>query len=191
MKIVAIHSSPNLDGLTSKLAQAALRGASANGAEVELVHLNQLQITACKACGEGWGHHYQPNELRANQCIHQDEFAALYDRMAEADGIVFSSPVYFHDLSETAKTFLDRLRRCEWPLKHEGRLRGKHVVCIAAAGGSGNGALEAAMHMEKYMLTFMGMKRVASLAVTRFNAEFQMQAAERAGQIMVEMIRKG
>ncbi len=191
MKIVAIQSSPNLNGLTSKMAQAALRGAAANGAEVELMHLNQLNMIACMACGQGWGHHHLPNELRADQCVHTDDFAALYDKLAEADGIVFSTPVYFHDMSETAKTFLDRLRRCEWPLKQEAKLRGKHLVSIAAAGGSGNGALEAAVQLEKVLIQFMGLKRVASLAVTRFNAEFQMQAAERAGQIMVEMVRKG
>ena len=44
MTVIAIQSSPNLDGLTSSLAQAVLEGVEAEGGEAELVHLNIGEI---------------------------------------------------------------------------------------------------------------------------------------------------
>lgn len=190
MRIIAIQSSPNQQGLTARLAQAALAGAGNQGAEVELVNLNELNLQPCRACGQGWGHHFQPAELGAEQCLLQDDFAELQGKLIAADGVVFSSPVYFGDMSESARIFLDRLRRCDWPLRERARLRGKPVVIIAAAGGSGNGALEAGLQLEKVLLQFLGMRRVTSLAVTKFNRELQLVAAEQAGQLLVEMAQQ-
>lgn len=190
MKIIAIQSSPNRDGLTARLAQAALQGAAAKGADVELINLNDLEIKPCQACGQGWGHHFQPGEWQAEECIHQDDFASLRAELLAADGIVFSSPVYFGDMSERARIFLDRLRRCDWPLRENSRFRGKPAVIIAAAGGSGNGALEAGVQMEKVMLQFLAMKRVATLPVTRFNQALQLVAAQSAGGLLVEVAQQ-
>jgi hypothetical protein len=50
MKCLAIQSSPNLDGLTSSLAQAVLNGVTAEGGETDLIHLNELDIQTCIAC---------------------------------------------------------------------------------------------------------------------------------------------
>ncbi len=185
MKILAIQSSPNQDGLTSRLAQAALAGAGAEGAEVDLVHLNALNIRPCQACGNGWG---QCGKLY--QCVHQDDFEQLRAKIMAADGLVFSTPVYFHDLSESAKIFLDRLRRCEWPQREQSKLRGKPVVGIAAAGGSGNGAVNGARNLEAYLATWLGMKQVAYLAVTR-SQEWQLDSARHAGAQLARVIRYG
>lgn len=57
MKIVAVLSSANSDGLTASLAEAALRGAKKVDARTELIHLNHLEIEACRVCDSGWGHH--------------------------------------------------------------------------------------------------------------------------------------
>lgn len=191
MKIVAVQSSPNHEGLTARLAEAALNGAASLGAEIELVNLNDLHLSPCMACGQGWGHHFQPEELPADQCVISDGFAELQAKVIDADGVIFCTPVYFHDLSESARVFLDRLRRCDWPLREKAHLRGKPVVMIAAAGGSGNGALEAATQLEKLLLHFLGMKRVASLAVARINQGLQMDAARSAGKLLVEVARTG
>lgn len=37
----------------------------------------------------------------------------LVDKIAKCDALVFATPVYWHDLSESAKVFLDSLHRCE------------------------------------------------------------------------------
>jgi len=107
MKCIAIQSSPNTDGLTAGSAQAVLDGFEAEGGEVELLHLNQMDIRPCLACEEGWGN------CRDGDCIQDDDLVLIRGKIAEADALVFATPVYWHDLSESAKRFLDRLRRTE------------------------------------------------------------------------------
>lgn len=186
MKVVAIQSSPNLDGLTSRLAQAALRGAAALGAETQLVHLNTYRINPCRACGNGWG------QCRSvPDCIQkgEDDFDKIRDLLNDADGIIFSTPVYFWDLSESAKIFLDRLRRVEWPRREAARLKGKAFIGIAAAGGSGTGSPSAIKSMENYV-NFLQLKPTAYLPVSRQNKDLQLHAAEEAGRFMIEQLRQ-
>ncbi len=108
MKILAIQSSPNEDGLTARTAKAVIEGAKAEGASVELVNLNEVIVKPCMACDGGWG-----QCRREGTCVIDDEFQALRDKIQAADALVFATPVYWGDLSESAKLFLDRLRRTE------------------------------------------------------------------------------
>ena len=108
LKVVAVQSSPNMDGLTCQLAKAVLEGAKSKGAETELVHLNKLKIESCMAHDRGWG-----TCRTEGKCMIQDDFQNLREKINKADALVFSTPVYFGDLSESAKRFFDRWRRWE------------------------------------------------------------------------------
>jgi len=146
MKVIGIQSSPNTDGLTCKLAQAALEGVESEGAETQLIHLNKLRIESCKAHDRGWG------KCRTEgKCAIRDDFQNAREKINEADALVFSTPVYFGDLSESAKRFLDRWRRCEVFNRQASPLIGKLVIGIAAAGGSGGGAVNALRNLETYL----------------------------------------
>lgn len=145
MKVLAIQSSPNHEGLTASAAKAVLDGAAENGHTVELIHLNDHVIKKCKACDGGWG-----QCRREGTCILEDDFQKVRDKIDEADTLVFATPVYWHNLSESGKTFLDRLRRCESHHKFQ-RYTGKQSLGIASAGGSGNGAARALYLLEEYL----------------------------------------
>jgi len=80
-----------------------------------------------------------------------DDFQNLREKINRADAFVFSSPVYFGDLSESAKRFLDRWRRCEISNRETSPLKGKIAIGIAAAGGSGGGAVSALLNLENYL----------------------------------------
>jgi len=189
MKIIAVQSSNRPDGLTASLAREVLAGATEAASqaqqslETRLVNLNQLKINVCRACGEqGWG------QCREGcGCIQDDDFTQLYEEICGSDALVFATPVYFGDLSESAKTFLDRLRRQEWPRREGGRLRAKPVVGITAAGGSGNGPVNAVRNLENYM-TYIGMSHVIYLPVSRQNQKPQFKAAREAGRHLVEIL---
>jgi len=146
MKVIGIQSSPNTDGLTCQLAEAALQGAESGGSETELVHLNKLTIESCKAHDRGWG-----NCRTKGICIIEDDFQDLREKINEADALVFSTPVYFGDISESAKRFLDRWRRCENFSRQASPLIGKPAIGIAAAGGSGRGVVNALRNLETYL----------------------------------------
>ena len=80
----------------------------------------------------------------------KDGFQKLRDMIYDADALVFSTPVYFGDISESAKNFLDRWRRCERS-NPDSLLIGKPAIGIAAAGGSGGGAINALHNLETYL----------------------------------------
>ena len=181
MKIIGIQSSTNEDGLTSSLAKAVLRGAEAAGAEVELVHLNKLDIVACTADGKnGW-------DLcrKEGKCVKKDDFQSLRDKVNAADALVFSTPVYFGSLSESAKCFLDRWRRCEVVNRDNSPLRGMRAIGISAAGGSGGGAVNALRDLEVY-LRWLQFTIFDLVPVTRRNAEYKLKMLETAGKNLVE-----
>lgn len=190
MKVVAIQSSANDDGLTARMAKAVLEGARESGAQTELVNLNSLDILPCQACGTGWGHHHDSGSaVPPDVCVLEDDFGGLREKVVEADALVFCTPVYFWDLSESAKVFLDRLRRTHYPMRDESPFLSKPVVGVAAAGGSGNGAAEAAAILDGHLVRWMGMKRVLSLPVTRQTATLHEDTARRAGALLVDEVR--
>lgn len=178
MKVIAIQSSPNLDGLTSSLAQAVLTGVRDEGGQAELVHLNKLNLEPCIACDKGWG------KCRDEGiCILEDDFQDLTDKIAKYDALVFATPVYWHDLSESAKIFLDRLRRCERG-KGFKTFIGKKAIGIASAGGSGRGGLRALYNLEDY-LRRLGFEIFDLVPVTRFSKEHKLEMLEKAGRRLI------
>jgi len=178
MKILAIQSSPNEDGLTAKTAKAVIKGAEAEGAVVEMINLNDLIIKPCVACDGGWG-----QCRREGTCIIDDEFQQLRDKIHAADAVVFATPVYWGDLSESAKLFLDRLRRCE--VKGEFKnLNGRFALGIASAGGTGNGCVKALLHLEDY-LRRVGFTIFDLVTVTQASREHKLEMLEKAGRRLV------
>jgi multimeric flavodoxin WrbA len=175
MTCVAIQSSPNLNGLTASLAQSVLNGVKATGEHTELVHLNQLEIQPCRACNNGWG------DCRTKgTCILEDDFAGLCTQLAAADTVVFATPVYWHDLSESAKRFLDRLRRCE-TFRGFKTYAGIPVIGITSAGGSGRGAARALYNLEDY-LRRLGFEIFDLVSVTRFSKDHKLPMLHEAGR---------
>jgi multimeric flavodoxin WrbA len=93
-----------------------------------------------------------------------------------AEGFAFITPVYFGEPSEAYKAFFDRLRRCEATKKDEARsiLTGKPVVCVAAAGGSGNGAIHCLAEMER-MVHRLGAQGFDYIPITKQTREYQIE----------------
>lgn len=174
MKCLAIQSSPNLDGLTSTLAQAVLSGFEEVGGETELINLNKMDVGHCIACDRGWG------PCREGDCILEDDFEDIRSKIGEADAFVFATPVYWHDLSESAKAFLDRLRRCE-TFSRRNTCQGMKAIGIASAGGSGHGAVKALHNLEDY-LRRVGFDIFDLVSVTRFSKDHKLPMLEAAGR---------
>ncbi len=180
MNVIAIQSSPNLDGLTCSLVQAFLKGVEAEGGETELVNLNKLDIKSCIACDRGWG------KCRSEgMCILEDDFESLRRKIVRADALVFATPVYWHDLSESAKRFLDRLRRCE-SMSGFKTFKGKKAIGIASAGGSGKGAARALYNLEDY-LRRLEFDIFDLVTVTQTSKDHKLEMLEKAGRNLVKI----
>jgi multimeric flavodoxin WrbA len=148
MNLIIIQCSPNDDGLTAACSFAAVEGAHQAGANVEEVKLNTSNVGLCQACNRGWGDCQSEHE-----CQVEDGFQALHQRIIAADGVVIVTPVYWGEMSESAKALTDRLRRCEATRDRElggSKLTGKPYIAVAAAGGSGNGTITCLGSMERW-----------------------------------------
>jgi multimeric flavodoxin WrbA len=177
MKLLAIQTSPNHDGLTASSAKQFLHGAEQSGHETELIHLNDHVIKKCKACEGGWG------QCRSKgTCILEDDFEEIRNKIVESDALILATPVYWHDLSESAKTFLDRLRRCENFYNFE-RFKGKKSVGIASAGGSGNGAARALYLLEEY-LKRLNFTTYDLVTLTQANKPHKLPMLQNAGKLL-------
>ena len=182
-KVAVVWSSPNTDGLTASAKDQFMRGLSNAGAQVPEIHLNRQSIEHCRACGDGWG-----TCNKQGTCVIRDDFAAVYQTLAEADGIVWISAVYWSDMTECFKAFFDRLRRCDTTYNHF--LAEKRCVLIACAGGTGRGALECLTQLERG-LTHMGMRAYDRISVVRYNRDYILPALYEAGRIYVERLENG
>ena len=182
-KVAVIWSSPNKDGLTASAKSQFVSGLKEAGAEVTEIQLNKKKIDPCRACGDGWG------TCRLNgACVIQDDFAEIYQTLAEADGIVWISAVYWSDMTEAFKAFFDRLRRCDAIKNH--LLADKRCVLIACAGGTGRGTLECMTQFERG-LTHMGMRVYDRISVVRYNAGYIVPALANAGRTYAETLETG
>jgi multimeric flavodoxin WrbA len=186
MKVLIITCSPNKDGLTAACGEAAKQGIKNGNGEPTLVRLNDLALSKCQACNNGWG-----SCRDKGICQVSDAFQALHRQIGEADGLIVVSPVYWWDMSESAKALLDRLRRCE-AMKDNNRVKGKPFLCVAAAGGTGIGTINCLASMERLFLQmnslqFMDLSAVMGdfIGVTRKNRSYMLEAVKAASEKMV------
>ncbi len=185
MRILGLNASPNEDGLTATMLTAALEGAAEAGAEVAAVHLKQRTLLSCLQCGNGWGLCRQEG-----RCVQEDDFAEVRALVEAADALVVSTPVYFGEVSEVAKNFLDRLRRCAFAGPQAKALQGRPVIGIAAAGGSGGGIVSCQTILERYF-GHLGLRIFDMIPVTRFTRSYKTETARAAGKAMVEAEKEG
>lgn len=180
MNIIVISASPNKDGLTAACAAAAVEGVCQAGGSAEQVRLNDLEVGMCQACDNGWG-----TCLTEHECQVQDDFQALHARVGQADAIVLVTPVYWGEMSESAKAFTDRLRRCEATRGDESSLSGKPVLAVAAAGGSGGGMITCLASMERWIQHVRG-RMFDLIPVNRWSREYKLVAIREAARALVQ-----
>jgi multimeric flavodoxin WrbA len=179
MKVLIITSSPNKEGLTAACAQAAKKGVEDGKGTATTVCLNDLDISKCHACNNGWG-----TCNKEHVCQVEDDFQDLHATVIDADAFIAVTPVYWGEMSESAKAFFDRLRRCEASIKTDNNLEAKPVICIAAAGGSGNGAIACLYAMERLFMQ-MHAERFDMIPITRKSREHMLDTIRSSAEKMV------
>ncbi len=169
MKALIAISTPNAEGLTASCGEAARQGVVDGKSRARLINLNDYEIRRCAVCDDGWG-----PCLKKHRCRLDDDFDKLRQMFDEAEGFAWVTPVYFGEPSEPMKAFFDRLRRCEATKKDGAKsvVDGKPTVCIAAAGGSGNGAVHCLAEMERMVKQLKGLP-FDFIPVTQRSREYQ------------------
>lgn len=99
MKTLILTGSPRKMGHTAEMTEY-LAG-RLNG-EVEIISLdNRKDIKPCRDCRYCFTH---------RECSIKDPMQEIYQKLDEADRIVFAAPVYFYNIPGSMKAVLDRLQ---------------------------------------------------------------------------------
>ena len=108
MKVLGIMGSPRMKSNTDPLLDEALKGAQSQGAEVEKIIVDRLNIAPCR---EFYGC------LRDGNCVIRDDMNAIYPKLLEADRIIVASPIFFYGLTSQIKALIDRCQAL-WARKY-------------------------------------------------------------------------
>lgn len=97
--ILVIQGGGRVNGNTSQLVDAFIRGAKETGNFVENISLNKTEVKGCIGC----------NACRYGKpCVQKDGFNELIPKIKSSDLIVFASPLLFWTLSSKIKAFIER-----------------------------------------------------------------------------------
>ena len=100
MKVLVVNGSPHLNGCTDRGLREVEETLKANGVEVERVNVGNKDIRGGIGC----------NFCRANgRCVFNDAVNETAPKLAEADGLLVGSPVYYAGCNGQLLAFLDRL----------------------------------------------------------------------------------
>lgn len=166
MNVLVISGSRNPEGQTAQAAKALIQGIGDGRGKADLVFLPPMRVERCRQCeNDGWG------ICRSEgQCIIEDDLASLVKKVKSSDVVVFATPVYFSELSESLRAFLDRLRRtCINEAGRDG-IEGRQAIGICVAGGGGGGAPACTESLDRILRT-CGFDVLDVIPVRRQNLE--------------------
>ncbi|OOM78375.1 iron-sulfur flavoprotein [Clostridium puniceum] len=109
MNVYAINGSPRKNKNTVTLLQKALDGVKESAKdkeiETEIINLYDLNYTGCKSC-------FACKRLGSKtygKCVIKDDIYEVLEKLSQADGIIFGTPIYFGNMSGQLLSFLERL----------------------------------------------------------------------------------
>ena len=100
-QVIIVSGSPRKNGNCAALAEQAVAGVRASGANAEMIYLHGLDMEPCSACDAC-------QTATETDCIIDDELTSLLPRLRRADALIIASPVYWFTLSAQTKLFIDR-----------------------------------------------------------------------------------
>lgn len=100
MKVLMINGSPHKNGNTSLALEEMKKVFADAQIEVEEILVGNKDIRGCIACGSCH---------KSGKCAFDDGVNEAAAKLAEADGLVLASPVYYASANGTLISFLDRL----------------------------------------------------------------------------------
>jgi multimeric flavodoxin WrbA len=124
-KVLGILGSPRKGGNSETLVRKVLVGAAKNGAALDVIRLQGLNLSGCTDCRRCWS--------GGRPCVIDDDMDKVYEKVREADILVFASPLYWYSWSSQMKPVWDRFlpfvhKEALWDLKN------KRALLVASAG---------------------------------------------------------
>lgn len=125
MKVLLFNGSPKVHGNTAFALAQMMEVFAENGVEAELIQVGSQNIRGCIACASCHkGNH---------KCVIDDLVNEVAPKLAQADGVVVASPVYYAGPNGTLISFLDRLFYSTGYIDKRMKV-GASVVCARRGG---------------------------------------------------------
>jgi multimeric flavodoxin WrbA len=99
-KVLAVNGSPRHNGNTAHMLGTVLEVCKNAGIDTELYQAGGRMVRGCLACGNC--------KKNPGRCVTDDWINELYEKIVDADVILFGSPTYFSDLTPEMKAVIDR-----------------------------------------------------------------------------------
>jgi len=123
MKVLLINGSPKEKGNTAFALNQMAEVFAELGIETETIQVGNQLIRGCQGCGACY---------KLGKCVINDMVNEVAEKLAEADGMVVGSPVYYASPNGTLISFLDRLfYSCSADLRMK---VGASIVCARRGG---------------------------------------------------------
>jgi multimeric flavodoxin WrbA len=124
------------------------------------VLVSKLKITPCLeiyAC------------LKDGNCSIRDDMQPLYDKLLEADHVIFASPIFFYGITSQAKAIVDRCQAL-WVRRHVLHMGGedkrvRRGIFISVGATRGEKLFDGAVLTVKYFFDAIGVKYAGDLLV--------------------------
>lgn len=100
MKVLMINGSPRANGNTATALNEMAKTFREEGVEVEILHVGNKDIRGCIGCRKCH---------QLGKCVFDDLVNETAPKLAEADGVVIGSPVYYASANATVMAFVQRL----------------------------------------------------------------------------------
>jgi len=159
MIVLGVMGSPRLESNTDLLLDEALRGAQSQGAEVEKLIVDKLNIAPCR---EYYGC------LRDGNCVIRDDMDGVYPKLIAADVVIVASPMFFYGLTSQVKALIDRCQAL-WAKKHILKQSppnsARKGAFIAVAATRGKKLFDGSIVTVKYLFEAIGVRYVDELLV--------------------------
>ena len=94
MDIVALMGSPRKHGNTDMLIDEMIKGAEENGHNVVKHYISDLDVHPCRGCGVC---------TTGKDCVFKDDGLEVTHQIANAEGLIVSSPIYFGQMTGDLK----------------------------------------------------------------------------------------
>ena len=129
MKVLLVNGSPNEKGCTYTALSQIAKTLESNGMETEIFHIGNKPVRGCIGCGGC-------KKSEDGHCVFNDDIVnQLADKVKEADGYIFGSPVFYASPNGAMLAVMDRL------FYSAGKyMQFKPAACIASARRGGTTA---------------------------------------------------
>lgn len=153
-KCLAVACSPRRGGNTDLLARRALEGVKAADAEGEIIYLRDYRYAPCMAC-DGC--------FKKGRCVVKDDASLVFEKILEADRVIFAAPIFSMGICAQAKMLIDRSQQfwaCKYVLhrpivEDEKKRPDRQGIFISAAGTNLPGIFDGSTRVVKYFFKML------------------------------------